>query len=137
MATGGATGGGKARGSGQEGLQGESPPPNYAGLKPMEDWQKRIRQEAQRIAGQLQVVRVQLPSLEEAIRLMQKAEQAAAAGRYRDMFRVQQMVLQTSRRRDGCGGAGDGVADRSGAAVAGGAAAADFGRDDGAGAGGV
>jgi len=94
MATGGATGGGKARGAGQEGLQGESPPPLYKDLQNMRDWQERIRQEAQRVAGQLQMVRVQMPELEKSIALMKAAEQAAVEGRYRAMFQIQQMVLQ-------------------------------------------
>ena len=97
MATGGSTGGGKARGAGQEGLQGETPPPLYKDLKYMQDWQQRIRQQAERVAGQLQVVRVELPSLEQSIALMRRAEQAATAGRYADMFRAQQMVLQHLR----------------------------------------
>ncbi|MCK4341857.1 MAG: hypothetical protein KAY37_09065 [Phycisphaerae bacterium] len=97
MATGGATGGGKARGAGQEGLQGQSPPPMYEDLRHMREWQKRIRQKAQRVVGQLQVVRVEIPSLEESIRLMREVEQAAAEGRYADMFRTQQMVLQNLR----------------------------------------
>jgi hypothetical protein len=97
LATGGATGGGKARGSGQEGLQGQSPPPSYENLEYMRDWQQRIRQEAQRVVGQLQVVRVNLPSLEKSVALMHAAEQAAAEGRYADMFKTQQMVLQNLR----------------------------------------
>ena len=97
MATGGSTGGGKARGAGQEGLQGETPPPLYKDLKYMQDWQQRIRQQAERVAGQLQVVRVELPSFEQSIALMRHAEKAATAGRYADMFRTQQMVLQHLR----------------------------------------
>jgi hypothetical protein len=97
MATGGATGGGKARGAGQEGLQGQSPPPLYEGLRRMQDWQRRIRQRTQRVASQLQTVRVRLPSLEESIRLMGEAEQAGVDGRYAEMFKLQQMVLQSLR----------------------------------------
>lgn len=94
MATGGATGGGKARGSGQEGLQGSSPPPQFAQTKFMQDWQQRIRQKAQRIAGQLKMVRVSSPDLDPIIELMQGAEQSAEQGRYQEMFQRQQMVLQ-------------------------------------------
>ena len=97
MATGGATGGGKARGAGQEGLQGESPPPMYQDLQYMREWQKRIRQKAQRVAGQLQMVRINIPGLERSIELMRDAEQAAVEGRYAEMFKIQQMVLQTLR----------------------------------------
>ncbi len=94
MATGGATGGGKARGSGQEGLQGEAPPPLFKDLKYMTDWQKRIRQKAQRVAGQLKMVRIHSPDLAPIIEQMAKAERQAADGRYVEMFKTQQMVLQ-------------------------------------------
>jgi hypothetical protein len=94
LATGGATGGGKARGSGQEGLQGENPPPLLEGLGFMRDWQKRIRQKAERTAGQLKVSSVSLPSLDKGIVLMKSAEAAGEDGRYAEMFKIQQMVLQ-------------------------------------------
>lgn len=97
LATSGATGGGKARGAGQEGLQGERPPPLMTDLQFMQDWQKRIRQEAERIAGQLKMVEIRLPDLQRAIELMRAAEQAAAEGRYQDMFAHQQMVMQHLR----------------------------------------
>ena len=94
LAASGATGGGKARGSGQEGLQGESPPPLMDGLGFMQEWQKRIRQKAERLAGQLKVSSVSLPELDRSIGLMTDAEQAGQSGRYAEMFKVQQMVLQ-------------------------------------------
>jgi len=97
MATGGATGGGKARGGGQEGLQGLSPPPLMENMQFMTEWQKRIRQQAERVAGQLKTVRISLPALNEAIELMKQAEQAAADGRYAELFKTQQMVLQNLR----------------------------------------
>ncbi len=97
MATGGATGGGKARGGGQEGLQGLSPPPLMENMQFMSEWQKRIRQQAERVAGQLKTVRISLPALDEAIDLMKQAEQAAEDGRYAELFKTQQMVLQNLR----------------------------------------
>lgn len=97
MATGGATGGGKARGAGQEGLQGQSPPPLMEHMQFMTEWQKRIRQRAEQVAGQLKVVHVSLPELDEAIALMQQSEQAAEDGRYAELFKIQQMVLQNLR----------------------------------------
>jgi hypothetical protein len=63
----------------------------------MRDWQQRIRQEAQRVVGQLQMIRVSIPSLEQSIALMRGAEEAATEGRYADMFKIQQMVLQNLR----------------------------------------
>jgi hypothetical protein len=94
MATGGATGGGKARGSGQEGLQGMSPPPLARDMEFMRQWQQKIRSEAQRVAGQLRTVRLNMPQLDRAIELMDQLDNAAADGRYADMFQQQQMVLQ-------------------------------------------
>jgi len=97
MATGGATGGGKARGAGQEGLQGQSPPPLMRDMQFMTDWQQRIRQKAERIAGQLKVIRISVPELEEAVELMRQAERAGQDGRYAELFKIQQMVLQNLR----------------------------------------
>jgi hypothetical protein len=97
MATSGATGGGKARGAGQEGLQGQSPPPLMENMQFMTEWQKRIRQKAERVAGQLKVVRISLPELDRAIALMRQAEQAGEDGRYAELFKIQQMVLQDLR----------------------------------------
>jgi hypothetical protein len=94
MATGGSTGGGKARGSGQEGLQGMSPPPLARDMEFMREAQQKIRSEAQRVAGQLRTVRLNMPQLERAIELMDQVDNAAADGRYADMFQQQQMVLQ-------------------------------------------
>ncbi|MBN2448417.1 MAG: hypothetical protein JXO22_16945 [Phycisphaerae bacterium] len=98
LATSGATGGGKARGAGQEGLQGESPPPLMADMQFMKDWQQRIRQKAERVAGQLKMIQITLPDLNEAIELMKNAEQDAQDARYTDMFETQRMVLQRLRR---------------------------------------
>jgi hypothetical protein len=91
--TGGATGGGKARGSGQEGLQGSTPPPSFDKMQFMRDWQQRLRQDAQKLAGQLKSVRVRSVPLETAIEWMKKAEQAAADGRYADLIKAQKMIL--------------------------------------------
>jgi len=97
MATSGATGGGKARGAGQEGLQGQSPPPLMEDMQFMTDWQKCIRQKAERVAGQLKVVRISLPELDRAIGLMRQAEEAGEDGRYAELFKIQQMVVQNLR----------------------------------------
>ena len=94
MAASGATGGGKARGAGEEGLQGQTPPPLYRDLDRMKQFQQRIRQKAQRVAGQLKTVRLDLGDLNRAIDLMKDVEQSAQDGRYADMFKKQQMVLQ-------------------------------------------
>ncbi len=97
MATSGATGGGKARGAGQEGLQGQSPPPLMDDMDFMRNWQQRIRQKAERVAGELKMVRLSLPDLDKSIQLMNQAELAAGNGRYAEMFKRQQMVSQHLR----------------------------------------
>ena len=97
LATSGATGGGKARGAGQEGLQGQSPPPLFTDMQFMQEWQKRIRQEAERVAGQLKMVQINLPDMDRVVGLMKQTEQAYAEGRYGDLFRLQQMILQHLR----------------------------------------
>lgn len=101
-ATGGATGGGKARGSGQEGLQGQSPPPLMDNMQYMKDWQQRIRQKAERVAGQLGSIRI--AELDRSIAIMKQAEKAAGDGRYQDLFKLQQMVISNLQT------AGDGSA---------------------------
>jgi len=98
MATSGATGGGKARGGGREGLEGDSPPPLYDGLEYMKDWQKRLRSKAQRTAGQLRMIRMTSPDMSEIIELMKQAERDADDGRYQEMFQTQRMVLSRLRR---------------------------------------
>lgn len=94
MATGGATGGGKARGAGQEGLQGQSPPPLMRDMQFMKQWQQRIRQKAEKVAGQLQQLHISSAPLDTSIALMKQAEKAADDGKYDDLFARQQMVLQ-------------------------------------------
>lgn len=96
-ATSGATGGGKARGGGQEGLQGDpaSVPPMYGNLPYMKDWQQRIRDKTERVVGQLKAVRIVSPELESAVKLMKEAEDDAANGRYQQMFNRQKMVMTT------------------------------------------
>ena len=60
----------------------------------MRDWQQRIRQKAEKVAGQAQQLRVPSPDLVRSIELMKQAEAAGKDGRYTDMFARQQMVLQ-------------------------------------------
>jgi hypothetical protein len=103
MATGGATGGGKMRGSGQEGLQGQTPPPKYDDTKMqyLKDWQQRLRQQAEHVAGQLRSVHIASPALDKAIAGMRQAEAQSKDGRYTEMFHTQQMVVQDLRSAAG------------------------------------
>ncbi len=101
MATGGATGGGKARGQGQDGLQGGNAPPNYKDMMLMRDWQQKIRNQTEQVAGQLKSVRIAVPELDAAAGTMKEAESAAEDGRYQDMLKKQKMVLgQLEMARD-------------------------------------
>jgi hypothetical protein len=93
LAASGSTGGGKARGSGQEGLQGEAPPPMYKDMQYMKDWQQKLRQKAERIAGDAKAAKIRIAELDKGIELMKDAEAAAKDGRYGDMFKKQQMIL--------------------------------------------
>ena len=93
LAASGSTGGGKARGSGQEGLQGEAPPPIYKDMQYMKDWQQKLRQKAERIAGDAKAAKIRIAELDKGIELMKDAEAAAKDGRYGDLFKKQQMIL--------------------------------------------
>jgi len=99
LATGGATGGGKARGGGQEGLEGESPPPVYRGLAEMKDWQQRFRQRAARVATALKVARFVMPEVDRLLKLT--AGKQGGEGRYGDDIRRQEMVLGTLKAEPG------------------------------------
>lgn len=96
--TGGSTGGGKAAGSGQQGLQGEAPEPEIKGLTLMKDWQQKVREKKMREATLLRALRIGLPydSLEFArlMELFQEASVAKTNGRYRDGVESEEMTLQ-------------------------------------------
>lgn len=74
---GGATGGGKVAGSGQEGLRGDLPPPVQQKLHVLEDDQAKLRQQAESLALQLRRQRRPTGDLESAINGMKELEASA------------------------------------------------------------
>ena len=74
---GGATGGGKLAGYGQEGLRGPMPPAQQQRLRMLADQQAKLRQQAESLALQLRKQRRPTGDLESAINAMQAYENAA------------------------------------------------------------
>jgi len=74
---GGATGGGKLAGYGQEGLRGPMPPAQQQRLKMLADQQAHLRQQAESLALQLRKQRRPTGDLESAINAMKAYEDAA------------------------------------------------------------
>ncbi len=74
---GGATGGGKLAGQGQEGLRGSTPPPPSQRLQRMAEQQAKLRQQAESLAVQLRKQRRPSGDLESAVNAMKKFEEAA------------------------------------------------------------
>ena len=96
---GGSTGGGKASGSGQEGLEaaeGHKPPPEYKGLEAMKDWRKKIKDKNARGAGPIRAMNVALPhqgsEYERVLQLLVEANKEK--GRYgADEMQIEEMML--------------------------------------------
>jgi hypothetical protein len=74
---GGATGGGKLAGAGQDGLRGPMPPPVQQRLRILADQQAKLRQQAESLALQLRKQRRPTGDLESAINAMKEFENAA------------------------------------------------------------
>jgi hypothetical protein len=74
---GGATGGGKLAGFGQEGLRGPMPPPVQQKLRVLAEQQAKLRQQAESLALQLRKQRRPTGDLESAINSMKNLESAA------------------------------------------------------------
>jgi hypothetical protein len=74
---GGATGGGKLAGTGQEGLRGPLPPPVQERLRVLAEQQAKLRQQAESLALQLRKQRRPTGDLESAINAMKAFEEAA------------------------------------------------------------
>jgi hypothetical protein len=74
---GGATGGGKLAGFGQDGLRGPLPPPVQERLRMLADQQAKLRQQAESLALQLRKQRRPTGDLESAINAMKEFEDAA------------------------------------------------------------
>jgi hypothetical protein len=76
-AGGGATGGGKLAGFGQDGLRGPLPPPAQERLRVLADQQAKLRQQAESLALELRKQRRPTGDLESAINAMKEFEDAA------------------------------------------------------------
>jgi len=76
-ANGGATGGGKLAGYGQDGLRGPMPPAAQQRLQMLADQQAKLRQQAESLALQLRKQRRPTGDLESAINAMKEFEEAA------------------------------------------------------------
>ncbi len=76
---GGATGGGKLAGTGQDGLRGPMAPPAQQKLRVLADQQAKLRQQAESLALQLRKQRRPTGDLESAVNAMQNLETAARA----------------------------------------------------------
>ena len=74
---GGATGGGKLSGTGQDGLRGSAPPAVRQKLRTLADQQSKLRQQAESLALQLRRERRPTGDLESAINSMKALENAA------------------------------------------------------------
>ncbi len=74
---GGATGGGKLAGTGQDGLRGPMPPPAQQRLRVLAEQQAKLRQQAESLALQLRKQRRPTGDLESAINAMKDYETAA------------------------------------------------------------
>ena len=74
---GGATGGGKLAGTGQEGLRGPMPPPVQQKLRVLAEQQAKLRQQAESLALQLRKQRRPTGDLESAVNAMKQLEDAA------------------------------------------------------------
>lgn len=92
---GGATGGGKESGQGGEGLEGPVPPPMMRELVRLADKQATLRNQAETIRLQFQIVNVNSDSLEELIQRMQLVEHQLRDGHFRSALRRRDVTLDT------------------------------------------
>lgn len=98
-----ATGGGKQSGIGGEGgLQGTAPPRNQLGMRDLERRQKEVRRNAETIYSKANLMYLPTGELDEAILLMQKAEQQARSGDLAGFTETQRRIvhaLQNTQRQ--------------------------------------
>jgi hypothetical protein len=106
-----ATGGGKQSGIGGEGgLQGTAPPRNQMGMRDLERRQKEVRRNAETIYSKANLMYLPSGELDQAIVLMQKAEQQARNGDLAGFAETQRRIvhaLQNSKRVAGGQGSVD------------------------------
>jgi len=90
---GGATGGGKVSGSGQEGFEGPVPRETERKMQRLAGRQATVRSKAERINIELKVRNYESFNLDEAIRSMRRVERELLAGRYRNAMREKHVLL--------------------------------------------
>ena len=90
---GGATGGGKVSGSGQEGLEGPVPRETERQMQRLRGKQASIRGQAEKINLDLKVSNFQSFNIDEALRSMRRVERELLAGRYQNALREKHVLL--------------------------------------------
>ena len=94
---GGATGGGKVSGQGEEGLEGPLPPSLQAELDVLRQKQAAIRNQAERVAAGFEVSGVERMRLNQAIAIMSRIEQDLAEHRYQNALRRRDVLFSSLR----------------------------------------
>jgi hypothetical protein len=93
-----ATGGGKQSGIGGEGgLQGSAPPRNELAMRDLERRQRELRRDAESVYSKASLMYLPTGELDEAIVLMQKAEEQARAGDFSGFSETQRRILHALR----------------------------------------
>jgi hypothetical protein len=90
---GGATGGGKISGAGQEGLEGPVPPEVQRRMGSLAGKQAQLRNKAEGVKAALQVKNYDSFALEGAIEGMRKVQRDLLAGRYQNALRQKNVIL--------------------------------------------
>ena len=90
---GGATGGGKISGAGGEGLEGPAPPEINMQMKALAGRQAELRNKAERVQMGFQVMNYPSDIMDRTVRLMKKVENGLDSGRYRNIMRRRQVML--------------------------------------------
>ncbi|NIA21464.1 MAG: hypothetical protein GWP05_05745 [Anaerolineaceae bacterium] len=90
---GGATGGGKISGSGEEGFEGPVPRETERKMQRLAGRQATVRSKAERINIELKVRNYESFNLDQALRSMRKVERELLAGRYRNAMREKHVLL--------------------------------------------
>ncbi|GAB4130277.1 MAG: hypothetical protein Kow0040_07840 [Thermogutta sp.] len=94
--TGGATGGGKESGQGGQGLEGPTPPGHGPReLQRLAGKQAELRNKAEAIDAQMQVMNYHRTDMQRLIDLMAEVERDLLAGRYQNALRKREVVLES------------------------------------------
>lgn len=94
--TGGATGGGKESGQGGQGLEGPTPPGHGPReLQRLAGKQAELRNKAEAIDAQMQVMNYHRTDMQRLIELMAEVERDLLAGRYQNALRKREIVLES------------------------------------------